>query len=305
MWSQLGREAVQSEVCVIIPSYRSSLTLPRCLDAVTHQETARSYTIVVMHSGDEPICSELRQRFSSVHFLTTTERQLPGKGRNWAARQVQSQWLLFLDADCMVGAKWIDSMVSTAVRFDADGVGGSVANGSPWSLSAWTMHLLEFGDWLPGHETRQVAVFPSCNALYKRSSLLKSGGFPEDLFPAEDVVLNYVLTQMNRLLIFDARIRVSHIHTRSMLAVLKHNYRHGFALGRARKIYGLPGGRLTHVPAVLSVPLIVCLRSIFILVRCIPRHLAAGLLFVAIGPLTGMGLIAWSMGYCTAGREQS
>ena len=171
-----------AEVSVIIPSYKSSKTLYKCLESVTKQCTQWRYKVIVVHSGSEPISEDILSAFDEVRFYSFHTRWLPGKARNWAVKQFDAPWILFLDSDCIVPDNWIETLVCKAIEHDADGIGGGIQNATQWNLLSWIMHLLEFGEWLPKGEPRLYDNFPSCNALYKRSALLEVGGFPEDLF---------------------------------------------------------------------------------------------------------------------------
>ncbi len=287
-----------TEVSVIIPSYKSSRTLYKCLRAVTQQSTHRQYEVIVVHSGSEPIPQEIIDTFyNSVSFHVFETRWLPGKARNWAVKRVISPWILFLDSDCIVGENWIESILSEAIRQNADAAGGSVRNATPWDLISWTMHLLEFGRWLPGYKQKSITNFPSCNALYKRSILLEVGGFLENLFPCEDTVLNHLLDCKGYHLIFIPESIVSHIHRKNITRLLQHNYMHGLAYGRASQIYNLPGSFLCRFPRSLAIVIVMLVRFIRVALRLIPRHIIALFLLLISTPLVLLSLAAWGIGF--------
>ena len=299
-----GQAAVTTEVSIIIPSYQSTWTLRKCLEAVISQRTSRYYEVIVVHSGPEPISDDLYAVFDTVVFHTFEDRWLPGKARNWAARIVQSPWVLFLDSDCIVDEDWLETLLAVASQQGADGVGGSVRNSTPCNLYSWTMHLLEFGEWLPGGKQRPCWNFPSCNALYRRSLLLEAGGFPEDVFPCEDTVLNYLLSSKGYKLVFCPHSSVKHIHRKNLSGILKHNYSHGLAYGRACQTYALPGQFLTHLGPV-SIAVVVPVRSIRIASRLLPQHLLVFAIFVVCMPLALICLVAWSLGFIEARKHSA
>jgi GT2 family glycosyltransferase len=288
------------DVSVIIPSYQSSKTLNKCLEAVTAQHTRLRYEVIVVHTGREQIPDETRLKFGSVHFYTFETRWLPGKARNWAAKRSQSPWVLFLDADCVVGEDWVETIVSEAIRHKADAVGGAVRNATPWSLTSWAMHILEFGEWLPGGKPGFCTNFPSCNALYKRCVLLAAGGFPESLFPCEDTILNHVLRSMQYRLVFLPQCVVGHIHCRNTIDVLRHNYAHGLAHGRGCRVYKLPGHFLIRFNRASILVIVVLGRFLRVALRLVPRHLLAFLLLFASAPLVALSLATWAMGFADA-----
>lgn len=293
---QVKNRPTGAEISVIIPSYCSAKTLGRCLESVLNQNIQQRYDVIVVHSGPEPVAEEIYQAFHSVIFFSFTDKWLPGKARNWAARQLQSSWVFFLDSDCVVKPDWLATMLATLTKYDVDGVGGGVRNATPYSPIAWTMHLLEFGEWLPDGQPRLCKNFPSCNALYKRSSLLNVGGFPEDLFPCEDTLLNYKLCQQGYRLYFLPQCAAEHIHLKNLRKLLRHNYIHGQAFCIACKSYRLQGHFLIHLSrGVLCV--LVPVRLVRIFSRLIPRQLPEALILLLCFPLALISLFAWTLGF--------
>lgn len=302
MVQYLPEQTAKTEVSIIIPSYRSARTLRRCLDAVTKQQTHRCYEVIVVHSGPESISADLYTLFDTVIFHTFEERWLPGKARNWATHRVQSSWVLFLDSDCVVGRDWLETLLTTASEQGADGVGGSVRNATPLNLYSWMMHLLEFGEWLPGGKQRPCWNFPSCNALYKISALLETGGFPEDVFPCEDTVLNFLLSQQGYTLIFCPHAPVEHIHHKNLSGLLRHNYAHGLAYGRACQNYALPGRFLTRL-GFASIVAVMVVRPIRVALRLFPQHMLKLAILITCMPLVLLCLLAWGLGFADARKH--
>jgi mycofactocin glycosyltransferase len=289
-------------VTVIIPSYRSVRTLERCLEGVSAQRTSIRYRIVVMHSGDEPIEARVLSRFAEVEFRVFPDQLLPAVKRNWAARDADTPWLLFLDSDCVPCSSWLETMLAAAEIDVVNAIGGSVDIARPWGLTSWIMHLLEFGEWLPAAAAGPCRDFPSCNALYQRELFIAAGGFPETFLPCEDTILNAQLRARGCQLAFIPDAVVEHIHCRNTMEVLRHNYNFGLSYGLAARRYGLRGKRLSR--SMLFVPLVVAGRLVRMIVRVTryrPRWEAT--LLVAGFPLIVACLIRWSVGFVRASRE--
>jgi glycosyltransferase involved in cell wall biosynthesis len=291
------------KITVVIPSFDSARTLSACLSSVAGQQTGFAYHVLVVHSGPEQISSIVLARFQSVQFQISAQRWLPGKARNWAVSNTDSEWILFLDSDCVADSHWLESMLRSANKWSADGVGGSVLNGSGNNLYSWAVHLLEFADWLPSGTTRRCQNFPSCNALYKRALLLEAGGFPEDVFPCEDSVLNYSLIRQKRRLIFEPVAVVSHVRERDWCGLVQHSRRFGCAFGVVRRRYGLPETPIARLPPVLLVPVAAAGRLARIVLALFPRHPTEMLAFVACFPFLLSGLVVWALGYETGRRR--
>jgi cellulose synthase/poly-beta-1,6-N-acetylglucosamine synthase-like glycosyltransferase len=291
-------------VTVIIPSYHSAQTLERCLDGATSQQTSFPYQIVVMHSGDEPIEPGLLSRFTDVEFRIFSDRLLPAIKRNWAAREADTPWLLFLDSDCVPRSSWLKTMLGAAQIDRVSAIGGGVDIARPWGLASWIMHLLEFGEWLPAAAAGPCRDFPSCNALYQRDLFIEAGGFPETFLPCEDTILNAQLRARGCRLTFAPAAVVEHIHCRSTAEVLRHNYNFGLSYGLAARRYGLRGKRLSR--SMLFVPLVVAGRFMRMVVRVVRYRPKREVALLAAGfPLIMACLITWSVGFVRASRDDA
>lgn len=291
------------QITVIIPSYKSSQTLHRCLESVVNQRTQWHFDVIVVHSGSEPISDEVRSNFSSITFFSSEERWFPGRARNFAVRKTNATWILFLDADCIAEPDWLECMVSKAINYQAIGVGGGISNATPWYIASWVMHLLEFGEWLPRGILKSCENFPSCNAIYKRSALLEVDGFPEDIFPCEDTILNYILRDNGHNLLFCPDCCVRHIHGKTVKEILLHNYAHGATYGRACRHYELPGRFLLELNAIAILPAIVSIRFARTALRLIPKHIVLLPVFLLTSPLVLLSLIKWGIGFVEAGKN--
>lgn len=293
------------EVAVIIPSYRSAGTLSRVLAGVRQQVTSRSYEVLVVHSGAEPIDPTVIESFPGFQFFHCASRQLPGMARNWGAQNVSASWLLFLDSDCVPRPDWLERMISVAESVGADALGGSVGNASWKSSVAWTMHLTEFGRWLPYARRRVEFDFPSCNALYRTATFRACGGFPAHLFPGEDTLLNHRVRRLGARLHFDPSGRVDHIHAYTLLGLLSHSHELGVSYGQACREDDLPGRRLLDLSPWLLTALIVPARSARILGRLALESPGHAVLFLALLPLAWIALGAWCVGFARSYRRNA
>jgi glycosyltransferase involved in cell wall biosynthesis len=91
---------------------------------------------------------------------------------------------------------------------------------------------------------REVAHNPSCCVVYVRDVFLKAGGFLENLYPGEDVELDYRLRKMGYKLGFIAGAKVYHYREKDLKSFLKKIYRYGLTQGMLVRRYGF--FRLIH-----------------------------------------------------------
>ena len=283
----------KARTAVVIPSYRAWATLPRVLDALRPQIEGREREAIVVDSSGDRSGPELEARWPWVRFLLLPERTLPGRARNLGAREVQGEWLAFLDADAIPEPDWLDEL-ERATTPGVAAVAGSVANGTPGSGVGTAGYLLEFADWLPSAR-RPLLHAATCNLIVRRAAFDERGGFVEDVFPGEDTIFTLPLARQGRLG-FAPAARVRHVNRTSLRDYLRHQRRLGVAFAEICARVDFPHramGRPALAP--LGVPF-----RLAALGRRLLRHPREALQAVFLLPLLILGLIAWAAGVSAA-----
>lgn len=285
------------DLTVVVPSYFSSKTLERCLSSIKNQNTQIHYTVLVFHSGHEPIPNYILNQFNNMNFHIVEDRWLPGRVRNWALHHAVTAWVLFVDADCVLDLDYIETMMSLAKKQPIDGLGGCVRNENPCHIPGFVMHQLEFSEWMERGKLNTSKNFPTCNALYRRSALLDIGGFQEDVFPSEDTIANHLMTQSGYALLFFSGCGVHHIHQKSWWDVIRYNYLHGTTYGHASNKYNLQGHFLHTLPNLLTIGLVVGVRYFRITRRLVSHKRNEIIPWIICTPYTLICLFAWAIGF--------
>jgi GT2 family glycosyltransferase len=283
------------QASVIVPSYNSQLTIVQCLHALQSQETEFRYEIVVVDSSNDGTADQIASRFPAIKLIRLPQRTLPGPARNLGIREAVGDVLAFTDADCVPERFWLEKMIQEQNTNDCAAVGGSVLNALPFNPVAWGGYLLEFSERLPKFPRRFVDILPTCNVSFKRNIFERYGLFPEDLWPSEDHIFSWRLTQAGEPLLFNPDIQVHHIFRSRLDAFLKHQVRLGKASAVARTRVKLPHAWLAGHPLRWLVPLI---RLAIIEGRLARWDGQNFLRFNFLFPLCFIGLIAWGIGFC-------
>jgi len=242
------------EITVIVPSQTPGPELAACLAAVAFQVTKRSFEIVVMHSGRELSEGDLAG-IPRVRVEEVDDALLPAAKKNLAAGRSRSRWLAFLDSDCIAAPNWLETLVQLAELHGVDGVGASIEIGEPKNAVTWPMHMLEYGRWLPAAASGPTADFATCGAVYRRDSFLGVGGFPDEIFPCCDTILNAKLKAAGHALFFTSRTSVTHQQFDDRQKLLAKSCRYGRAYAVAANRYRLPGHRLrgrAAIPVIMA-----------------------------------------------------
>jgi len=274
---------------VVIPSYRASGTLPGVLAALEPQVRERGREVVVVDSSGDGSAGRVCRDFPWVRLVERPERTLPGRARNLGAREARGELLAFVDADVVPQDDYLDVLEGQLLP-GVDLAVAAVCNGTPRSPTGTAGYLLEFLDFAP-FRRRPPAHGASCALLVRRSAFERVGGFPEDLWPAEDTVFSLKVTE-NAPLRFVPSARVVHLNRCGLRPYLAHQRMLGASFRAAAAHTTLPGGRFAAPPLVfLAGPL----RVLSLAMR-LSRHPRNALVALVLAPWLALGLAAWSVG---------
>jgi GT2 family glycosyltransferase len=248
-----GSSARDPEIAVVVPAYRATTTIGRCLAALGAQRDAPSFEVVVVDSSpDDATAAAVRAAGTAMsdslrlRLERSSSRLYPGEARNRGVASTRAPWLLFLDADCIAAPDLLAHAGRTR-ELGAVAVGGSIALGGPRAASARVRHLLEFKESLPGVPARATWMLPSACLLVERAALERFGGFP-DTRASEDWLLDWRMWQAGCPMRFDPRLRVEHLTPAGWGGLARYLRVLGLASGRARRRGGLPGQSVVRFP---------------------------------------------------------
>jgi GT2 family glycosyltransferase len=119
----------------------------------------------------------------------------------------------------------------------------------------------------------------SCNVMYRKDIFLAEGGFLGELWPGEDVELDYRLSQKGYKHYFNPRAVVYHYRPAGIASFSKMMFRYGWAQGFLVKKYGI--FRKTQFLPLVSIAGVV----LFLLLLFMSRTAAAGMALFILGGL--------------------
>jgi len=122
-------------VSIVIPSYNSRQHIQQCLQSLRVQRTDLPFEIILVDSSDDDTNLIIEKEFSEVNMFHFQERHYVGSARNIGVIHAKGEIVLFLDTDCIAPFNWVEQMYRAIQSTQAAGVGGSIENGSPFSIS--------------------------------------------------------------------------------------------------------------------------------------------------------------------------
>jgi mycofactocin system glycosyltransferase len=187
------------EATVVVPVYNRAVELDRCLAAAGHDHPV----LVVDDGSTDP---EAVAAVCARHGAELVRRPVnggAGAARNTALAHVDTEFVAFLDSDCVASLGWITALgghfadprvAAVAPRVTETGTGPSP---------------LDLGD-RPGRVAplTRVAYIPTAALIVRRAAL--ADGFDESLRHGEDVDLVWRLVEDGWRIRYDPSVRIAH-----------------------------------------------------------------------------------------------
>lgn len=104
---------------VIIPHYNDVVRLEKCLAALAPQLTGAGEAVVADNNSTADL-APLKAAYPQIRFVTEPQKGAAA-ARNCGVAETRAPYLLFLDADCIPAADWIETAFATAQSADLAG----------------------------------------------------------------------------------------------------------------------------------------------------------------------------------------
>ena len=221
-----GRRSDAPQVSVVIPSYNSARHVARCLTALRAQSTKRPFEVILVDSSDDGADQIVAEGFPEVILFHFQGRRSVGAARNIGVEKASGDFILFVDTDCVPGPNWIDQLCAAIRDFGVDGVGGTVSNGTPWSIGGCVGYYLEFFRFLAYEgEPRATPYLLGGNCGFRRE-VFQTARY-SDQSVGDDFTFNWQLLNRGRELLFFPAITVRHVNRTKLARVLSYQYKLG------------------------------------------------------------------------------
>lgn len=204
----------QPAVTIVVAARNAERTLAACLTSLLAIDYPR-VEIVVADDGSTDRTASLAASFG-VRVLEL-EPCGPSAARNRAVQDTRGDLVAFTDADCTVDPDWLRVLVDALERTGAASAGGPQQNVfeadavAGRELDAFFRVAAVLSDYARADDRgRFVDHNASCNSIYRREAFVAAGGFPEGLWPGEDVELDWQLRAGGRRCFYVPAARVRH-----------------------------------------------------------------------------------------------
>lgn len=254
-----------SSVCVIIAAKGSGNTLEACLQSVVTIDYPL-YEVILVDDGLDDNARTIADKYKDTIQVIKNTGSGPSAARNCGVKICRANYVAFFDSDCIVDRCCLIELVRALEEYpDSAGSGG--IQHLPSDATSFQIQVYCFLKKLgfiteysrTGNNNQDLIKVnhnPSCNALYKKDKFLEIGGFLEDLWPGEDVELDYRLVHSGYSLIWNPKAIVYHYRVRNVQQFSRMMYRYGRAQGQLVRMYGL-FRNVQYMPFLIMVTLVV------------------------------------------------
>ena len=240
-------------VSIIIPVYQRSAELDRLLTSI-HESLPTGIPVIVVDDGSTDDSSAVALGHGARVVRHETSRG-PAAARNAGLEGVATEFVAFLDSDCLVTGRWLEPLMAhfgdPAVALVAPRIAGLAprmgrsANLEHTSMRAYedVRSPLDLGNReAPVVPRTRVAYVPAAALVARTAAIRDIGGFATSMHVGEDVDLLWRLHAAGHVCRYEPSSVVQHDHRTSPGAFLKRRFQYGTSAAELAKRH--PG----HVP---------------------------------------------------------
>lgn len=214
-------------ISVIVPCYNEEKSIKNCIDSLLEQ-TYSDFEIIVINDGSSDKTSELIKTYNDKKIVFLDNKKNKGRRAaiNDALKISKGTYVAITDADCEIPRDWLSKICSEFEKDEKlDAVGGVYESLSEDAMSlAGNMLERIFMDFelIPN-------LLPGANSAYKKSVLVKVGGYPERKWGA-DSFLTMILKEKGYKIKISPRITVKTQYPNTIKKAIKRKYYWGGGL---------------------------------------------------------------------------
>ncbi len=286
-------------VSVIIPSYKHKQYIFDAINSVLDQKADFDYELIVVDSSCDDTADLLKEKFPDIRVMALSQRAYPGAARNVGIKAARGIYIAFTDTDCIAHPRWLEHLI-TAHRDGHRVVGGSIRNGTPYSLGGTLDYLLECSDFTTPRQTGKKSHFGGGNVSFVRDIFHKHGYYADQV-KGSDSIYTRLLKKAGEELFYQPRAIVWHRNRTDLKKIFRNQYELGYGAAINRHKYRLSGTILISQPWLI--PLLPFAKMLTISKLLLQNHPLNFFKFIFLSPLAFIVLSVYSVGFYRGRRN--
>jgi len=290
-------------ISIIIPCFKQAGELNNCLSALCDQECALDYETLVVDSEPSDSVRGVVGKYEGVRLIRGAEKLKPGTARNLGVNNVKSDYIAFIDSDCIPSKYWLQEAFESLEQ-GYKLVGGPLVDQLPNNPISYVDNLLQFVDFSINRPSGIVNHIPAGNSAVPKLIFNMIGEFPDiDVNAGEDVLFSQKIAQKYPW--FNKNMIVSHLGRKEFRTFADHQKSFGYARGYYNLMLKESYRRISRYRFMILATVLKRLEYIF------RKSLIynPGLIFrnLIYCPLIFIGLYYWATGFqkgCDAGIKK-
>lgn len=212
--------STETYISVVIPSYNSSTTIGKCLEAAFASDY-KNFEVIVVDDYSSDASVEIIRKFP-CRLVTFSEHKGTSSARNAGALTSKGEYIFFTDSDCLLNKDTlaiIDEIISKA---ETDVIIGGTYTKRPYDKGFFNLFQSLFVYYSETKRATQPDYLAAHAMVINSGIFRKNRGFAENFMPIiEDVEFTHRLRRAGYQLVIHPTIQVRHIFNFSMYRSLK------------------------------------------------------------------------------------
>lgn len=207
------------DVSIVIACRDEVNNLKKTVDSIMNSKNKLSYEIIVVDDGStDGSCDFIninKEIYKKLKLISSNQRSTAGT-KNFGAKAACGKYLFFCDAHISVVDYWLDNLVETLEKNNADCISPAIKNmlGDGIGYGATWNKNLEF-TWLqePKYNVCEILLFCGCTFGIKREVFEAIKGFDKHFigYGIEDQELSLKLWLFGYRIILDSSVKIKHL----------------------------------------------------------------------------------------------
>jgi len=222
-----------NEVSLYIPCFNAAKTIQFCLEAVFRQ-TYPLKEIIIVDDGSTDETIDIVSRYP-VRLLRHPDNRGLAEARNTAIRNIDSEFIASLDADCLPDSDWLKQLMKRFNSPTITGAGGRLLETYSSSVfDLWrSVHMKQYWD----KEGEPAFLFGS-NTVFRKDVIVAVGLYNEDFKNNyEDVDICSRLKDKGYVLIYEPRAIAHHLRNDDICSILNSYWKWNLGYYQEKRYY--------------------------------------------------------------------